>query len=74
MVALDVDVPSVMGGSVTITHRIDGSSALFDCVGDDGTVVPERLQDFAFSTTFVANDDTYQAEVNAMKRFTFVRF
>ena len=73
MQLLDVDIPAVMGGSVTITHRIDEDSPLYDCVVD-GLVSPARLEQHAFSATVVANDDVYQAEINAMKRYTFEDF
>ena len=69
MEALDVDIPSVMGGSVTITHKVTEDSPLFECV-QDGRVTPDKLGNCAFSVTIVANDDVYQAEVNAMKRYT----
>ena len=68
METMDVDVPSVMGGSITVTHKITESSPLFGCVRD-GEVRPEDVESHAFSVTFAANDDTYQAEVNAMKRY-----
>ena len=68
METMDVDVPSVMGGSITVTHKITESSPLFSCVRD-GEVRPEDVENHAFSVTFAANDDTYQAEVNAMKRY-----
>jgi hypothetical protein len=73
MQILDVEVPAVMGGSVTITHKIEESSPLFDCVVD-GAVAPYRLEAYAFSATIVANDDIYQAEINAMKRYTYEDF
>ena len=73
MQLLDVDVPAVMGGSVTITHKIDASSPLSDCVVD-GSVFPDRVEHHAFRVTIVANDDIYQAEINAMKRYTFEDF
>jgi hypothetical protein len=73
MQLLDVDTPAVMGGSVTITHKIDNESPLFDCIVG-GLVSPDRLEHHAFSATIVANDDVYQAEINAMKRYTFEDF
>lgn len=66
MQTLEVDVPKVMGGSVTVTHKITEDSPLFDCVVD-GVVTPSKLDSCAFTVTIVAHDDVYQAEVNAMK-------
>ena len=73
MVELPVEVPTVMGGSITITHQIDSDSPLADAIVN-GVVSPDVVEEYAFSVTIVANDDIYNAEVNAMKRYTMKDF
>jgi len=72
MSPLQVEVPSVMGGSITIVHKMDAQSpinlalaaAKEDC-GPDSSV----MQSIAISVTIVANDTVYNGEVNSMKRY-----
>ena len=56
MVELPVEVPTVMGGSITITHQIDSASPLANAIVS-GAVSPDVVEEYAFSVTIVANDD-----------------
>ena len=40
----------------------------------NGSVSPDVIEEYAFSVTIVANDDIYNAEVNAIKRYTMKDF
>lgn len=73
MEALQLDIPAVMGGSISVTHKITSTSPLIECV-EDGRVSEEKMHSRAFIVTFSANDDTYQAEISSMQRYGSEQF
>ncbi|QDZ22150.1 inward rectifying potassium channel transporter [Chloropicon primus] len=61
-VELSVEEPGTVSGFYNITHRIDGSSPLYDLRAEDMRV-PDNI--LAFQVIFTAVDPVYQAEVCA---------
>jgi hypothetical protein len=64
---------STMAGSITIAHELDRESALAPVLGSDGKTVDEDsdfLRTSHICVTIVAADNTFQSEVQGIKRYS----
>ena len=62
-----------MAGSITIVHKLDQESALSPVLSSDGETVDEGcdfLRTLHICVTIVAADNTFQSEVQGIKRYS----
>ena len=74
---LPTTTPSTMAGSITVAHKIDQESALAPALSSDGKTVDEDcnfLRTVHICVTIVAADNTFQSEVQGIKRYSATDF